>query len=302
MKRNKIISVGSFDSINIEILSKSISIMIKEDIKFLLVGDKTKIKRSFNKFNLKKKINIVNNFENYKKKMINVYNTDNLKKKYSSEILNDLSHSYNLAVITKSDLVTLPINKYEVKEKINNFNGVTEFLGKLNNSKTFMIMKGDLFSIVPLTTHIPLKKVSKIFLKQLNYLEILLGYLIKNQLEYKNIIFLGLNPHSGEDGTIGDEERILKSKIKILQKKFQNFKFIGPLSADSAFKNIKKNSLYISGFHDQALIPFKILNNNQINYTIGLNIRRYSPAHGTAKDIKNKNKAEIESFLECMKH
>ena len=60
---------------------------------------------------------------------------------------------------------------------------------------------------------------------------------------------------------------------------------------------IKKNTLFISTYHDQALIPFKILNKKSINITLGLNYRRLSPAHGTAKDIKNKNKSDNTSYL-----
>ena len=66
------------------------------------------------------------------------------------------------------------------------------------------------------------------------------------------------------------------------------------------FKKIKKNTLFISTYHDQALIPFKILNKKSVNITLGLNYRRLSPAHGTAKDIKNKNIADNTSYLKCL--
>lgn len=300
MRKNKIISVGSFNSVNVEIISKSIATLFKNKIKFLLVGNQNKIRKYFKNYNLENKINIIDNISLCKPKKINVYDSNKLKGKYNNKILNDISISYDLAVKSKSDLVTMPINKYEIKKR-NNFNGITEFLGKLNKTKTYMIMKGDLFSVIPLTTHIPLKDVSKNFIKQLKDIETLFKYLIQYNTKFKNIIFLGINPHAGEDDTLGNEEKLLKSKIKNLKTKFKNFKFKGPISADSAFKKIVKNCLYISAYHDQALIPFKILNKNQINFTIGLKVRRFSPAHGTAKDIKNKNKAQIKSFLECMK-
>lgn len=300
MKRNKIISVGSFDSINFEILSKSITTLFKKKIKFLIVGDLNKIKKKFKLYNLEKLINVVDKIEIFKPNKINVYDSKKHEKKYTNEILNDISVSYKIAVKSNSDLITMPINKSEIKKKIN-FNGVTEFLGKLNKTKTYMIMKGNLFSVIPLTTHIPLKNVSKNFVNQLNDIEILMEYLKKNNVQYKNIIFLGINPHAGEEGTIGNEEKLIISTIKRLQKKFKDYNFSGPISADSAFKKIETKCLYISAYHDQGLIPFKILNKNQVNFTIGLKIRRFSPAHGTAKDIKNKNKAQTESFIECMK-
>ena len=300
MKKNKFISIGSLDSINFEILSKSIPTLFKKKIKFFIVGNRFKIKANFKKYNLLNKINLIDELDSYSQNMINIIDSTKYKKKFSIEILNDISLSYDFAIKNNSDLITMPINKSEIKKKIN-FNGVTEFLGNLNNSKTYMIMKGNSFSILPLTTHIPLKKVSNIFLEELENIERLFLNLKENNIKYKNIIFLGINPHAGEDGTLGKEDEKLKLKIVQLKSKFKNLKFEGPISADSAFKSIKKNSLYISAYHDQALIPFKILNKKQVNYTIGLKIRRFSPAHGTAKNIKNKNKANIQSFLECMK-
>ena len=300
MKKSKIVTIGSLNSINFEILSKCISILNKKIINFFLVGKLEKIIKSFKKYNLEKKINLITELGLYKRDKINVYDSGKNASKYKNEILNEISLAYELAIKNNSDLVTMPINKSEIKKK-NNFNGVTEFLGKLNNTKTYMIMKGDLFSIVPLTTHIPLKNVSENFIRELENIETLFFYLKQNKFKFKKIIFLGINPHAGEDNTLGNEEKLIKSKIKQLKRKFVNFKFKGPLSADSVFTNVEKNCLFISAYHDQALIPFKLLNKNQVNFTIGLKVRRFSPAHGTAKDIKNKNKAKISSFLECMK-
>ena len=109
------------------------------------------------------------------------------------------------------------------------------------------------------------------------------------------IKFLCYNPHCSENKTIGNEDEIIKRSLGL-------FKSItGPFSADSSFSNLKKNTLFISTYHDQVLIPFKALNTKMINITLGLKYRRLSPAHGTAKDIKFKNKANIDSYIECMK-
>ncbi len=299
MKKNKIISVGSFDSINFEVLSKSIHTLFKKKIIFFVVGNSFEIKKNFRLYNLDKLINNIDNISEYKTKKINIIASNNYKKKYSNELLNDISIAYNLAIETNSDLITMPINKYEIK-KNKKFNGITEFLAKLSKTKTYMLMKGDSFSIIPLTTHIPIKRVTNNFITELIDIDRLFNFLNENNFLYKNIIFLGINPHAGENGTIGYEDKLIETKIKKLKDKFKNFNFKGPVSADSAFKNVEKDSLYISAYHDQALIPFKILNKKQVNYTIGLKVRRFSPAHGTAKDIKNKNKAQIISFLECM--
>ena len=113
---------------------------------------------------------------------------------------------------------------------------------------------------------------------------------------FKKTFFLCYNPHCGEKGTLGNED----TKILNVVSKFKNIN--GPIPADSLNKYLSKKTLFISCYHDQGLIPFKILNNNKgINITLGLNYRRLSPAHGTARDIKFKNKANIESYIKCMK-
>ena len=118
----------------------------------------------------------------------------------------------------------------------------------------------------------------------------------KNKLNFNYINYLCYNPHCGENGLLGNEDELIFKTLK----KFFKKKISKPQSADSAFKSIKKNSLYISTYHDQSLIPFKILNKKGINMTLGLNYRRISPAHGTAKDIKYKNVSDNSSFVECM--
>ena len=93
---------------------------------------------------------------------------------------------------------------------------------------------------------------------------------------------------------MGDED----IKIGNVLKKYNKIK--GPYPGDSIFKKIKKDTLFISTYHDQALIPFKILNKKSVNITLGLNYRRISPAHGTARDIKNKFIADNSSYLKCL--
>ena len=127
MKKNKFISIGSLDSINFEILSKSIPTLFKKKIKFFIVGNRFKIKANFKKYNLLNKINLIDELDSYSQNMINIIDSTKYKKKYSLEILNDISLSYDFAIKNNSDLITMPINKSEIKKKIN-FNGVTEFL------------------------------------------------------------------------------------------------------------------------------------------------------------------------------
>ena len=296
--KKKIIFLGDTNSINIELVIKSFK-FLKNKVNYIIVCNKNELTK--NKFFKKSKLKINEildpiNFINYKKENLNIFNVENINRKKYLNLLNQIKISNEIANFTKYDLITMPINKDVFKKKIS-FIGMTEYLGFLNKKQTSMLMYGDSFSIIPITTHINLKTINKfINFKFLNsYLENVLYNLKKKiyALNYKEIIFLCYNPHCGESGTLGAEDILIKKIIK-------NFKKIkGPYPADSAFDINKKNRLYISTYHDQSLIPFKILNKKSLNLTLGLNYRRLSPAHGTAKDIKNKYVADNTSYLTC---
>lgn len=117
------------------------------------------------------------------------------------------------------------------------------------------------------------------------------------------IAVLGLNPHAGENGLIGDEEiKIIKPAIKSLQNKIN---VVGPFVPDAFWgdKSYLKYDLILGMYHDQILIPFKLLNFNcGVNYTAGLKLIRTSPDHGTAYDIAGLNKAYESSILEAYKY
>jgi 4-hydroxythreonine-4-phosphate dehydrogenase len=152
--------------------------------------------------------------------------------------------------------------------------------------------------VVPFTTHINIKNVYKnIKINPLtHFLKKLLKLIKKREyhLNFKDIVFICYNPHCGENGTLGNEDIIINNVVK------KKLLIKGPISADSAFKNFKKNTLFITSYHDQGLIPFKSLNKSGINLTLGLKYRRLSPAHGTASDKKFKNKADTSSYISCM--
>ncbi len=291
--KNKYVLLGDVDSINIEIIVKSFH-FLKNKVQYLIIC---------NKHDLTKKINLKINelydpisFENYKKNELNVYNIENISKKKYLNLINQIKIANNLANQTKFDLITLPVDKSLFKKNIK-FTGMTEYLGKLNKKFTILMMYGDKFSVIPYTTHINIKNVYRyIKLRNINFFLNNLFINLKRKiyfLKFNEIKFLCYNPHCGENGTLGNEDLLLK---KILN----NYKKVkGPYAADSSFNDIKKNTLFLSSYHDQVLIPFKILNNKSLNLTLGLKYRRLSPAHGTAKDIKNKNLADNTSYLTC---
>ena len=296
----KYVFLGDTNSINIEIIVKSHS-YLKKKLQYLLIGNLLELENYLKKIKCTIRINEILDpikFVNYDKNQINIFNVEKLHKEKYKNLLDQLNISNNLSNHTKFDLITMPIDKSIFKKNIN-FIGVTEYLGKLNNCKTIMLMRGEKFSVIPLTTHINLKDVYKninrnVTKESLKRLCTLLK-LKKYKLNFKVIKFLCYNPHCGENGTLGNQDKFIS---QILNKNFKSI--LGPLPADSAFKNYDKNTLFISTYHDQALIPFKILNKKGFNLTLGLNYLRLSPAHGTASDIKYKNQSIIESYLACM--
>ena len=300
--KKKLVFIGDIDSINIEIIYKSHNIL-KNKTKYILICNIREISNYLEKIGSKLVINEIYNplnFENLKKNYLNCYNIEDISKEKYKNLINQINFSNYLANSSKIDLVTMPINKSLFKKKIE-FTGMTEYLAKINNKNTFMIMMGEKFSIIPITTHINLRDVNKFINKQ--YIVSNLDKILKEikrkiyNLKFKSIKFLCFNPHCSENNTLGKEDKIIGNLIS-------NFKKLsGPYPADSSFNNLESNNyLFISMYHDQALIPFKILNKKGINLTMGLGYRRLSPAHGTARDIKFKNIANISSYLACMEH
>ncbi len=298
--KKKFIFLGETDSINIEIILNSHS-YLKNKVKYVIICNKLDLKKYIKKSKSDIEINEIFdpiNFTNYNKKLLNIFNISPRYKEKYKNLLNQINISNHLSKSTGLDLITMPIDKSLFKKKIK-FIGVTEYLGKINNTNTAMLMHGENFSVLPLTTHINLKNVYKnLNEKKLKaQLNLILNFikLKKYNLNFKFIKFLCYNPHCGEDKTIGKEDSLIS---KVINSHFK--KISGPYPSDSAFNKLNKNTLFISTYHDQGLIPFKILNKEGINMTLGLGYRRISPAHGTAKDLKFKNKSDNTSFIKCM--
>jgi 4-hydroxythreonine-4-phosphate dehydrogenase len=204
-------------------------------------------------------------------------------------------------------LVTLPINKESFNLGGYNYRGHTEMLSHLTSSKnTFMLMYSSVLKIVPFTIHIPVKKISSSITKtKLIEKIIIINNIFVKKLKVKKprIAVLALNPHSGDGGLIGNEEKKVISPV-ILSLLESGFNIEGPFSADGFFGSslYKKFDVIISMYHDQAMIPFKILSKNTgVNFTGGLKIIRTSPSHGTAYDIAGKGTVDITSTLEAIK-
>ena len=166
-----------------------------------------------------------------------------------------------------------------------------------------MLIHNKKLSVVPITTHIDIKKVSKRINKDLiiRKIQTLQKDFLKLFNKKPRIGILGLNPHNAELLHNSEEIKIIIPAISKLQK--LGFKVTGPLSADTLFINsYKKYDVVVGMYHDQVLTPFKSLFHfDAINITLGLKYLRISPDHGPAKDIINKNKANNLSLLKCVK-
>ena len=204
-------------------------------------------------------------------------------------------------------LVTAPISKEAFSLAKINFPGHTELLAEHENSNNYMMLfLSEKLKAGLLTIHSPISKIPKLITKEKVVKAIgLLHQTSVFDLGILNpkIAVLGLNPHAGENGLIGTEEiEIIEPAIKSLQKKFD---VSGPFVPDAFWgnKTYKKFDMILGMYHDQVLIPFKLLNfNSGVNFTAGLNLIRTSPDHGTAYDIAGMNKADESSILQSYKY
>jgi len=203
-------------------------------------------------------------------------------------------------------LVTAPISKYNVKSDQSAFTGHTEYLeNRFKSDGVLMLMVNELMRIGVVTTHIPLSKVHEYITRDtlMNKLKILnKSLLVDFTIRAPRIAVLGLNPHAGDEGLLGEEEE-KEITPAIRQAREENILAFGPYPADGFFGagTYKDFDAVLAMYHDQGLIPFKALSNyNGVNYTAGLPVVRTSPAHGTAYEIAGKDEASPDSFREAV--
>jgi 4-hydroxythreonine-4-phosphate dehydrogenase len=203
-------------------------------------------------------------------------------------------------------VVTAPIHKASLMQGGFEFAGHTEYLAKITNAdRAVMLLTGAGLRVVPLTIHIPLAEVTKCVTKiaLVETGEIVLRALKRDfGISKPRLAVSGLNPHAGEDGEIGKEERdVIAPACEALRAEGA---VLGPLPADTMF-HADARARYDAAlcmYHDQALIPLKTLAFWEgVNVTLGLPIVRTSPDHGTALDIAGKGKADSRSMIAAIK-
>ena len=202
-------------------------------------------------------------------------------------------------------LVTAPINKKSIQLNSFNFPGHTDYLNQELEGESLMFMISDSIKIALVTDHIPLSQIinylnKDVIEKKLNLLEKSLVY--DFGIKKPRIAVLGINPHAGDNGVIGNEDDILI--YPIIKKLSNKGKLVfGPFAADGFFGSRKhlEYDATLAMYHDQGLIPFKTLTfGSGVNFTAGLNKVRTSPDHGTAFEIAGKGKADFKSFHQAI--
>lgn len=198
-------------------------------------------------------------------------------------------------------MVTAPVNKNNIAREDRKFTGHTGFLGDYFKGDPIMILMGDHFKVGLVTGHIPISEVASsitmedvvVKIRQLN------DALVSDfAIRKPKIAVLGLNPHAGDGGLLGEEDgKIIEPAIKTAFEK--GIVAMGPYPADGFFGSgaYKKFDAILAMYHDQGLIPFKTLHFGQgVNYTANLSVVRTSPDHGTAYDLAGKGQADESSF------
>jgi 4-hydroxythreonine-4-phosphate dehydrogenase len=199
-------------------------------------------------------------------------------------------------------LVTAPVNKNNINSPELPFIGHTEFITEsVGAQSSLMLMVAEQLRVGLVTGHLPLAKVPATITKEriIQKTKLLIKSLEKDfGISKPKIAVLGLNPHAGEEGLLGEEEeKIIKPAIKEL--KDQNQYVFGPYPADGFFGMMHQTKFdgIIAMYHDQGLIPFKsIAFSTGVNFTAGLPVIRTSPDHGTAYNIAGKNLADEGSM------
>ena len=309
-----IIVAGEPNSIFFELFFKVIKKKIKSPI--ILIASKKLITNQAKILKKKISYDITNEFEIIKKKKklkrINLIDVEYKQSSGFNKITAKSNHyiatCFNIAIkLLKNNVSNKFINGPISKKTFlkNKYNGITEYLANKTNTKKFaMIIYNKNLSVCPLTTHLPIKYVSK----KINKVEIFNKVkLIDNFWKEKfnkqvKIGVTGLNPHCESIDSFNEDKSIILPTIKKLQKLKYNVE--GPFAADTIFlnNNRKKFDLIIGMYHDQVLTPIKTLfEYNAINITIGLPFIRISPDHGPNESMLGKNKSNYSSLFNSIK-
>jgi len=310
-----IIVAGEPNSIFLEIFFKSIK---KNKFKspLILIASYKLVNLQMKKLKFKKAIRLLNISDikdnKLNNKTINLIdvklNQNKAFERISSKSKNYIEKSFNIALnILNSGLsyklINGPISK--VKFLNNKYPGVTEYIAnKSKIKKLAMLIYNKNLSVCPLTTHIPLKKITRHITRNniCEKVELLNNFFLNYKKIKPKIGVISLNPHCESTDKFNEDDKILKPAIRYLSK--LGYQVSGPLPADTAFiKNNRKNfDVFLGMYHDQVLTPIKtIYEYDAINITIGLPFIRITPDHGPNETMLGKNKSNPLSLIKAIK-
>jgi 4-hydroxythreonine-4-phosphate dehydrogenase len=296
-----LVSAGEISGINLLLLTKTAK--KKKNICFDLITDikpTEKICRFFNA-EIPKNVNLIQTSVRDLNISPGQMSDDSAKLAFAS-----LKESVDL-IMKRRDyylgLLTLPVNKNQINKIHKGFIGHTEYLAFREKKKTAMLLYSKKITVVPLTTHVAISDIESM----INYKNLYAQFLAVHEFYKKRLkrtpkfAVLCLNPHCSDKGLLGKaDEKILK----ITERLKKDFDVSSPLCADSAFtpENLKRYDVFFGMYHDQVLIPFKMLSfNSGINVTCGLSFLRVSPDHGPACDKVFSKDIDSGSMEECVR-
>ncbi len=322
MEREKIvigITQGDINGIGYEVILKTLSESRVLDAFVPVIYGSPKVAAFYRKqldiqgINL----NIINSIEELNPKKINIINCSDDEIKVELGRSTEEAGKAAFAALEQATedlkkgaldaIVTAPINKKNIQSADFHFPGHTEYLEEKFGTGTpsLMLLMNDVMRVAVVTGHIPVAEVSNALTKELITEKLLVFNKALKQdfmIVRPRIAVLGLNPHAGDEGVIGDEEQ--KTIIPALKEaEKQGVVCVGPYAADGFFGSgqFSKFDGILAMYHDQGLIPFKTVSmDSGVNFTAGLSVIRTSPAHGTAYDLAGKKRASEDSFRQAI--
>ena len=317
-----VISVGDESGVGPEIILKAlISHEIKDNVEFILVGSRKNLQNTYlnlRSLGLEKLANPndlqIHDFEISSPENASKLSYGNSSYHYLTKAIEIVKENPNSA------LVTGPICKKSWSLAGHTFSGQTEVCAKSCGVKDFGMLftakspiTGWRFNTLLATTHIALCEVPTRLNKKLIHtkLDLFKKYCCK-YIDKPTLRVAGINPHAGEEGILGNEEKNwLNNALISWNAKNKDIKLLGPLSPDSCWnssamawnnKDAEKHNGILAMYHDQGLIPMKVIAlNYSVNTTLGLPFIRTSPDHGTGFDIAGKGIAQSQSMIEAIK-
>ena len=317
-----VISVGDESGIGPEIILKALnSNEVPENVDFLLVCSKKNLQDSYRKL---RSLGIENltNPQNLKIHDLEISSSkDESKSSFGNSSFYYLKKAIEIVKqYPNSALVTGPICKKSWSLAGHHFSGQTEVLAKSCGTKNVGMLftakspiTGWRFNTLLATTHIALREVPNKLNAELIHSKLdLFKDFCRTYIDKPNLKVAGLNPHAGEEGILGNEEKDwLKNALIAWNEKNKDIHISGPLSPDSCWnssakawrnKDAERHDGILAMYHDQGLIPMKVIAlNYSVNTTIGLPFIRTSPDHGTGFDIAGKGIAQSQSMIEAIK-